>query len=89
MFYHKSPCHGYQNEPHFQPPPPLLQSTTNKHNPSPSSIYCHGKESGSTLGIMKLRYDLAVCEMIRVCSLSSVIARVIDSCLPPTKDSPD
>ena len=57
------------DEPHHKPPPPLLQSTTSKLNLSPSSFYCHGKESSSTLGIMKLRYDLVVCEMIHICVL--------------------
>lgn len=46
----------------------LLQPTTNKINSCPS-LYCHGKEIGSTFEIMKLLYDLALGEMIHICVL--------------------
>lgn len=43
-----------------------LQSTTNQIHRSPSPLYCHGNESGSSFGIMKLLHDLEVGEMIHI-----------------------
>lgn len=81
-----------QTTPSITPPPllSLLQPTTNKINSCPS-LYCHGKEIGSTFEIMKLLYDLALGEMIHICVLVEQCYYFVNWELittpPPTKDS--
>ena len=67
-----------------------LQSTTNEIHLSPSPVCHHGKESSSSFMIMKLLYDLAICEMIHICvRVDMATALSIENLSRPTKDPLD